>query len=383
MKRRILSLGLALCLSLSGCASILERSYTSSTAHADRPTTAEDPSILRVENYRELVSAVLYLVSEGAEEGVIQLHDYAGSVENDLTAACLEVATQDPLGAYCVDYIKHEYTRVVSYYQATLDIHYRRTQEQVRSMVRVTGTGAIRTELRQALAQFAPEVVLRVAYFSEDADFIRDLIHQTYYEDPAFALGYPEAEISLYPDSGRERVVEILLTYPESAEELRRKSETLAVRVKAIAQDLQALDERTVAVDAIPNAVYDSEGTTPYEVIVEGAADGEGMALAYALLCQAGGLTCKVVEGTLDGEKRFWNAVTFSDGFTAYVDLMGYSHALADSRIMAERGYRWPGAPVDEPQEEEDQPGGEEKEGETPAETGGNAIISLYNRENL
>ena len=50
--------------------SMLERSYTSSTAHVDRPTTAEDSSILRVENYRELVSAVLYLVSEGAEESV-------------------------------------------------------------------------------------------------------------------------------------------------------------------------------------------------------------------------------------------------------------------------------------------------------------------------
>ena len=198
MKQRLAAAALALGLLLTGCSAMLERSYTSSAAHVDRPTTAEDPSVLRVENYRELVSAVLYLVSGGAEEGVIQLHDYAGSVENDLTAACLEVATQDPLGAYCVDYIKHEYTRVVSYYQATLNIHYRRTQEQVRSMVRVTGTGAIRTELREALSQFADQVVLRVANFSEDEESIAALIRQTYYDNPAAALGFPEAEISLY-----------------------------------------------------------------------------------------------------------------------------------------------------------------------------------------
>ena len=232
MKNRIIVLGLALCLFFTtGCAALLERSYYSSTAHVDRPTVAEDPSVLRVENYRELVSAVLYLVSQGAEEGMIQLHDYTGTVESDLTAACAEVATEDPLGAYCVDYIKHEYIRVVSDYQATLDIRYRRTQEQVRSMVNVTGTGAIRTELQEALERFADQVVLRVAYFAQDEASMEALVHQAYYDTPAAALGRPEVEISLYPDSGRERVVEILLTYPESVEELRRKREAVTEAV--------------------------------------------------------------------------------------------------------------------------------------------------------
>lgn len=231
IKKHILVWGVILSLLLTGCANLLERSYTSSAVHVDRPTTAEDPSVLRVENYRELVSAVLYLVSQGVEEGTIQLHDYTGAVETDLPAACVEVATQDPLGAYCVDYIKHEYTRVVSYYQANLDIHYRRSQEQVRSMVRVTGTGAIRTELQESLSRFATEVVLRVAYFSEDEDSIDQLIRQAYYDTPTAALGFPEIQISLYPESGRERVVEILLTYPESVEELRRERELLDRRV--------------------------------------------------------------------------------------------------------------------------------------------------------
>ena len=89
MKNRIARLtvfGLAACLllTLPGCASILERSYSSSTPHVDRPATAGDSSAIRVENYRELVSAVLFLVSQGEEEGVIQLQDYAGEVEADL-----------------------------------------------------------------------------------------------------------------------------------------------------------------------------------------------------------------------------------------------------------------------------------------------------------
>ncbi len=69
MKKRILPLALAGCLLLSGCRAMLERSYSAAAPHVDHPVTAEDPSVLRVENYRELVSAVLYLVSEGEEEG--------------------------------------------------------------------------------------------------------------------------------------------------------------------------------------------------------------------------------------------------------------------------------------------------------------------------
>ena len=355
MKKRVCAAALALCLCLSGCASMLERSYTSSSAHADRPTTAEDPSILRVENYRELVSAVLYLVSEGAEKGVIQLHDYTGTVESDLTAACLEVATEDPLGAYCVDYIKHEYTRVLSYYQATLDIHYRRTQEQVRSMVRVTGTGAIRTELRQALTQFSPEVVLRVAYFSEDEDFIAELIRQTYYDTPSAALGFPETEISLYPGSGRERVVEILLTYPEGADELRRKSEALADKVRELSIEQEPLTILEPPADRVRRTVdrlwtcaaYASDGgATAYDALVTGVADDQGMALGYALLDPS----CQVVEGSRNGEPRFWIGLGLT-GEELYLDPTEGTGTLYTAQELFDQGFRWPGGP-EEPEEE-------------------------------
>lgn len=373
MKKRILPLALAGCLLMSGCASMLERSYTSSTAHVDRPTTAEDSSVLRVENYRELVSAVLYLVSEGAQSGVIQLHDYDGSVETDLPAACVEVTTQDPLGAYCVDYIKHEYARVLSDYQATLDIHYRRTQEQVRSMARVTGTGAIRTELREALSQFADQVVLRVAYFSGDEEFIAGLIRRTYYETPAAALGYPETEIALYPDSGRERVVEILLTYPEGADELRRKSRALEDRLQDMEKEekpelqtaLEKPEERARKIlDLLwSRAAYAPDGgSTAYDALVVGVADDEGMALGCALLDPA----CRVVEGTLEGEARFWIDMGLT-GEKLYLDPADGTARLYTAQELFDRGYRWEGGPQDP---EETEPfAGEKKEEETGTET--------------
>ena len=59
MKKRVLALALCGCLALTGCSAMLERSYESTAAHVDKPVTAEDSSVLRVENYQELVSAVL------------------------------------------------------------------------------------------------------------------------------------------------------------------------------------------------------------------------------------------------------------------------------------------------------------------------------------
>lgn len=59
-----------------------------------------------------------------------------------------------------------------------------------------------------------------------------------------------------------------------------------------------------------------------------------------------------MVEGSLNGEPRFFNQVTFSDGSAAYVDLMGDSPSLTEEREMADRGYLWPGTPGGEGPEE-------------------------------
>ena len=391
MKKSIFALSLLFCLLLSGCGEVLAGSYQTSSPHVDRPATAENSSAIRVENYRELVSAVLYLVSQGEEKGELRFYDYPGDVEAALTKACLEVATQDPLGAYRVDYIRHETTRVVSYDQATVSIHYRRSPEQVRSIVKVTGTSAIRTELQEALGAFQKEVVLRVTYFDQDEDSIRALIRQAYYDHPASAMGMPQIEINLYPDSGIQRVVEILLTYPEPVEALQKKSEALA----------QALDELVLpglgsppesqasaaigVMDALEGAgaVYDrSGGSTPYAALVEGMADSEGMALAYSLCCGMIGLPCEIVEGTLlvplspeasgspeatpdpettpappEALPRFWVSLRLSEGDTIYLDPSAQHPVIASAQEMFDMGYRWPGGPQEpetEPQSREE-----------------------------
>ena len=235
MKKRTAALLLALVLPLSGCSAMLEREYQTAQRHVQVPLSDEDSAAIWVENYSELVSAVLYQVSLHQEKGVIRLRDWKDDVEASLARACDEVSRDDPLGAYAVDRIQHQYTRMVTYYEATITIDYRRTAEQIASVTTVTGSGAIRAELRDALAGFVTETAFRINYFNESQgeDYILDLVRQAYYDTPEAALGLPAAEVQLYPDSGAQRVVEVLLTYPEDPEVLREKSLRLAEAAQA------------------------------------------------------------------------------------------------------------------------------------------------------
>ena len=353
MKKRTAALLLALVLPLSGCSAMLEREYQTAQRHVQVPLSDEDSAAIWVENYSELVSAVLYQVSLHQEKGVIRLRDWKDDVEASLARACDEVSRDDPLGAYAVDRIQHQYTRMVTYYEATITIDYRRTAEQIASVTTVTGSGAIRAELRDALAGFVTETAFRINYVNESQgeDYILDLVRQAYYDTPEAALGLPAAEVQLYPDSGAQRVVEVLLTYPEDPEVLREKSLRLAEAAQALCAPFDQLEGAALAAGlcgalrahaaALPAG--DGSPGTAYAALVEGGADSEGLALAFKELCDLSGITCIVAEGTLEGETRFWNIVTLPSG-SRHMDPAGASNALYTDSQMAQAGFVWDAA---------------------------------------
>lgn len=352
MKIRVLALALAAALLLPGCSAMLNRTYQVVSPHPELPSTVEDSSAIRVETYHELVNAVLYFVEQSVEHGVVRLVNYTRDVETDLNRACLEVAKDDPLGAYAVDFIKHDYTRVVATYEANIYITYRRTAEQMRALVNVTGSSAIRQELGEALNSFAPEVALRVGYFAEDEDYIRSLVRQAYYDTPTAALGMPAFTVSLYPETGNQRIVEIVLTYPEEREILlARQADTLtaAQRLTASYNGLSNPASRLSALlTALPQAMTYAPADggeapcTAWDALTQGRADDEGLALAFRLLCGLIGVDCAVTEGRLEGAPRFWNTLSGAAVGEVHVDLSRpESPQLYSNDAFAELGYVW------------------------------------------
>lgn len=341
MKKAVLALLLAGALALPGCASMLERDSLVVSAYEPVSGTVDNPSTLRVESYQELVNAVIYLVSQGEEHGVLGLYNYTRDVESDLAQACLEVVQEDPLGAYAVEYIKHDYSLIVTYYEVNIDITYRRTPEQVASIVSVTGSSAIRRELSKTLTDFSTQAVLRISYFAEDEDYILELVRQAYYDTPSAALGMPEVEISLYPDTGRQRIVEIGLTYPTGPETLRRRSQELEDLAPTLISPFSTAESVYETVNGGLTIEEDTGHSTAYDALIEGVADSEGAALAYQLLCDQAGLECTVVRGTLDGAPHFWNIVDVGEEGVRHVDLSAGLFSLTDDELTGQGAYEW------------------------------------------
>ena len=219
MKKRILALTLLCAFLLSGC-SMLERSYVASTPHVSFSDEDNDPSILRAETYQGLVSALLHLVGQGTETGVIRLYQFVsitGSAVSDVDRACLEVTQEDPLGAWAVDYIKYDVTQTSSYYQVDVKVAYTKTPEEISQILSVTGSSAVARELRELLPALPGQAVFRISHFSQadSADTLEQAVREAYadLEEPHPVL--VDVEVTLYPDSGEQRVAEITMTWGE------------------------------------------------------------------------------------------------------------------------------------------------------------------------
>ena len=90
--KKLLSLALVLCLTLAGCGDrMLERSYSCVTPHSAAYWESGDADTLRAENYQELVNALLLLLDEHSEDGVVRIYSDAPDKSAMAGNACVEV----------------------------------------------------------------------------------------------------------------------------------------------------------------------------------------------------------------------------------------------------------------------------------------------------
>ena len=125
MKKAILAIMLLMSMLLGGCSVMLEKEYVVIEPHNEQYVEDDQSDVLTVENYAGLKNAILSLVESGLEYGVIRTNNYDGDVTEDLADASYEVARNDPLGAFAIDYLTHDYNRIVSYYELHIYIHSR------------------------------------------------------------------------------------------------------------------------------------------------------------------------------------------------------------------------------------------------------------------
>ncbi|MCI8538758.1 MAG: hypothetical protein HFF18_08905 [Oscillospiraceae bacterium] len=339
--KRILALWLALVLALTGCAAMLERSYQSVQPHVEQDPAEGDPSILRAENYQSLVSAVLHFVSEGRSDGKIRLYKYTGDVEADLSSACEEVRTEDPLGAYALDGIDYECSRIVSYYECTLTFRYRRSRAQRESIQQVSGLSSIRDAVRTAMEDCQTELVLRLSSYYADPESLQDLARQAYRELGLNALGRPEMAVALYPENGVQKIAELTFDYGVSRAAMMRRQDLVDQAAGELLDSLTGGDEAVAW--TLAQAIHCGEAgeASAYAALVSGEANHLGAAMTYQGLCQLAGIPCQIVSGTREGKGRYWNIVELGGVFRhvdVYAQLPEEEFLRTDSQMEE---YNW------------------------------------------
>ena len=354
--RRALLLLLTLALLLiSGCGALFDETYYE-TALYEAPAAQEDPSDAAydsIANYTALRRAIARMVSEHVESAQLQFTNYDGSIRQDISTACWEVKSSTALGAFAVDYISYDLSRIVSYYQAEVYITYKRTAAQTAALENIGTASALAERLDRALRAGETYLVLEIAAAPATADTVRDYVLDTWYADPLACPVLPEVEAGLYPESGVSRIAEITLNYglePQALAQRRQAvDEALAAMTAAVLPDPeeeQAPMDTAGQIEALcqylaDNCRTDSEaGSTVWDALVNGAADSQGVGMALLAGCQAAGIDCRIVYGRLDGEPHFWNIVTV-DGAWYHVDVTAWTGEGGNTLFLAGDEQLW------------------------------------------
>ena len=336
MKKTIAAIlaGLSL-LTLSGCGSLYEDDYYYEAPYSGVIGPRSDSAITEVRNYNMLKTALTNMIVNHIESGELRFADYNGNLSEDLAAACFEIKSQHPLGAYAVESLSYDTSYVVSYYVANIYIGYKRTAEELRDIVYTSDTADFDRNLDNAADSFLPKLVIRCYDSGVDERYVLAHVKQHYYDDPVTMVIEPTVEVTGYPADGENRIFDIRLTYAMTQQRMTPMSMVLQDRRGAV---IGALQETESPGQALECAAYLSEqcaggdadapyADTAYGALVNGNADSRGYALAYRALCAALDIDCIVVEGsfgTMGGEPHFWNMITLN-GDCYHVDVSAFA----------------------------------------------------------
>ena len=246
MKKQIPPLLLALCLCLSGCAAMLERSYSFSEPYVNRYWDTGAGDTLRASTYQDLVNSLLMLVDERAEEGTIRCYGAASSYLQ-VQSACREVSEETAVGSYLLDSLTFDYENGAGYSSVTCRMAYREDTEDPAAMMTLSDSQSLVDLLRLAVREEHEKQTARFSYNTPRAE-VTGAVESLWRElqedaappvstmsplpeepveepveeeeppvtediEPAMAREIPPCpwEIRLYPDAAVTEIVEVLL----------------------------------------------------------------------------------------------------------------------------------------------------------------------------
>lgn len=212
MKKLKITAALCALLLLTGCASLLERQYSTVEPHSSKFWESEAADTLRAENHQDLVNDLLLLIGQHTENATIRLYNFKDdmTVAETLEQATTEIQQETPMGAYAVEYITTVNQSQRSYYEIAVQISYRRTAEQIQAVVNATSPAALYSLLETALNDGKTELAVRLGYWDQEGPAqVEEAVAQLW-ADRALEDTTPWV-VNYYPANGPVGLVEFLM----------------------------------------------------------------------------------------------------------------------------------------------------------------------------
>ena len=167
--------------------------------------------MLRAEGRQDLVNDLLLLVSAHDESGTVWLYDSEDGADASQLAqvACDEVLQETPLGAYALEYLTYTVDEGGrGYTQLRFTAGYRRTAQQIKSIVHATNAAALRDLLQAAVENGGKELAVQVGSFDGSRQSVLDSVAALQQE---LGHGNQSWQVKFYPDTDAWGIMEIIL----------------------------------------------------------------------------------------------------------------------------------------------------------------------------
>ena len=326
MKKTVIAFFVIASLLLSGCNAWLNSSYASVVPHKEQNMQPEEP-LEEPENYEDIVLILTNMIQYGQQKQTISMKEMENGWEEYVDEVVEYVQKVYPLGAYAVSKIDYEIGTSFGRSALAVEIVYHRSLAEIDAVQNAETPKQFADILYHALRTMKARVTVCVENYTE-TDFTQ-LVRDYAMRYPQYVMEEPRISATMYPQSGKDRVVELFFTYDTSRDALLRMQEQVSLVFSS--SELYVSGESTtiekygqlyffLMINRHDYSVQTSI-TPAYSLLHHGVGDSKAVATVYAAMCRQAGLNCETISGTRAGQAWHWNIIKVN-GRTYHVDLL-------------------------------------------------------------
>jgi len=346
----------------AACANLLEGSSETISPHISAPYERQPIEQITISDLEEFEELLLELIMAQEPVTTFQYNSFdSDDLQAEMRQISQELMESLPVVIYSVANITTTVSRFVTYYEVNIEIEFKRTLEQVESIVTTSTQRYMMTQLLEIMSRYEEEAII-LTNLQLTRDEIIEMIVNIYYQNPRRIIMLPFVTVEIFPEEGTDRIYEIRFGYTESPEMLRLLSRNLDLYVRQNAEHAVGETDAEILLSLVEllmaGAVFD-EGTartismhgpqnfaaTAFGALVRGSAVGEGFAMAFKALCDELRFDCRIVLGYIDDKVHAWNLILL-EGHYYHIDVAmcsveGLEAAFLKNDEDIEENYTW------------------------------------------